>query len=89
MSDEAPEMFWRGKRISELTHRECLSALIQMSGRIRELEALPVDWRQHARDKAAAPAKPGSYVSKAVYDGTRVLTPDEVARLKRANGGAE
>lgn len=89
MSDETPEMFWRGKRISELTHHECLSALLQMSGRIRELEALPVDWRQHARDKASAPAKLGSYVGKAVYDGKRVLTPDEVARLKRAHGSAE
>lgn len=48
---DVPEVYmWRGKRVDELTHEECRSAVIWLGQRVRELESYPIDWPQYARN---------------------------------------
>lgn len=50
MNEPGSVVMWRGKRVDELTHAECLLCIRDLGRRLFELEALPIDWRQHARN---------------------------------------
>lgn len=56
MSDDVPTIaFWKGRPIDELSRDELLVVVRHLGNRVQELEALPVDWRKHARMRLGLP----------------------------------
>jgi hypothetical protein len=58
MSNVGNIMFWRGKRIDEMTHEECIACIKQMGARVQELESLPIDWRKYVFAQVNASMRP-------------------------------
>jgi len=48
MEDHGMIETWRGKRLDDLTHKECLEAIRWLGRRVNELQELPIDWKKHA-----------------------------------------